>query len=244
MNRTTTPKRITVTHDAPPVTLTAAQQTTLKWLAMLSMLADHANKLLLAESSLPLAWFGRLAFPLFAFLMAYNLSVRSVPARKYLAPLAVFGLISQPIYAWVWGTWRLSILATLFLAALYHHRVTQLPTGNTGDKIATHLWVAVLILPVSIAVEYPLFGPLLVMVFAGWLEHPTPWWWLALLVMILAVNGFGALAPFGLLVLPVVKLVSFLPVGRVPRWKWFFYLFYPAHTLVLAALSHVLTRSH
>jgi hypothetical protein len=84
----------------------------LKILAIVTMTIDHIGKILgqpfllrffpdaivptywLAQS---LEWIGRLAFPLFAFMIAEGCAkTRSLP--KYVARLALFAIISQPFY--------------------------------------------------------------------------------------------------------------------------------------------------
>lgn len=89
--------------------------------------------------------------------------------------------------------------STHLFTALYHHLVSRWQTDTAGDKVAPRTyWVATLILPLSIAVAYPLFGPLLVIVFAGWLERSSLLQWLVLIVVLLAGNLFGNLGLSGL----------------------------------------------
>lgn len=84
----------TTTTRASWLDLSSGQQTLLKWLATLLMLLDHANRSLWVFQPWAFA-LGRIAFPLFGFLIAYNLAVRKVDADKYVKPLLLFGMISQ-----------------------------------------------------------------------------------------------------------------------------------------------------
>lgn len=72
--------------------LTRSQQDVLKWLAVVIMPLDHSNRTLWTYHPWVMA-IGRLAFPLFAFLIAYNTTLRGVQLRKYLLPLLVFGVV-------------------------------------------------------------------------------------------------------------------------------------------------------
>ncbi len=58
------------------------------------MILDHANHTFWTFQ--PWAFtLGRIAFPLFAFLIAYNIAVRYVKPERYALPLLLFGLVSQ-----------------------------------------------------------------------------------------------------------------------------------------------------
>jgi len=74
--------------------LTSSQQELLKWVAVATMTLDHANRSLWPYQDWAFA-VGRLAFPLFVFLLAYNTTVRAVSPRRYLLPLFTFGTLSQ-----------------------------------------------------------------------------------------------------------------------------------------------------
>ncbi len=108
----------------------------LKTLAMVIMLVDHIGAFLINHND-PVYWslrsVGRLAFPIFCFLIAEGAYyTRSMP--KYLARLAAFALISTPPYNLVHGSvWyspdNVNVFFTLFfgLAAIY--AMTALPQG-------------------------------------------------------------------------------------------------------------------
>ena len=101
------------------LTLSSAQQEMLKWLAITSMFVDHINQVTFLGSLSALSYFGRLAFPLFAFLIAYNIAKRGVAVERYVWPLLTFGIISQPVFVWAFGRSYLNIFFTLLLGVLY-----------------------------------------------------------------------------------------------------------------------------
>lgn len=91
----------------------------LKIVAILSMAADHVGAILYPD----LLWLhivGRLAFPLFAYLIALGIESTSKP-QKYLATLLIFAFVSQVPYYLAFGIQpfeRLNILFSLFTSAL------------------------------------------------------------------------------------------------------------------------------
>jgi hypothetical protein len=56
---------------------------------------------------------GRLAFPLFALVVAANLRWNTADPQRYFVRLAVWGVGSQAVYAWATGRVELNILLTL-----------------------------------------------------------------------------------------------------------------------------------
>ncbi len=91
----------------------------LKIIAITMMVADHIGKILYPEL-LPLQIIGRLAFPIFAYLIVLGVESTKKP-RKYMITLLVFALISQFPYSLAFGIQifeRMNILFSLFLSAL------------------------------------------------------------------------------------------------------------------------------
>ena len=72
----------------------------LKWLALLLMVADHINKYLLHDASHTLFNGGRVAMPLFVFVLAYNLArpdaYKHGAHSRTMKRLALFGLLATP----------------------------------------------------------------------------------------------------------------------------------------------------
>jgi hypothetical protein len=91
----------------------------LKVIAIVTMTIDHINDVLYSNT-LFLHIIGRLAFPLFAYLIALGIESTKKP-KKYMATLLSFALISQVPYFLAFGIQpfeRLNILFSLFLGAL------------------------------------------------------------------------------------------------------------------------------
>ena len=111
---------------APVLTLSSGTLEALKWLALILMTFDHVNKHLLHASVPELFAAGRLAMPLFGFVLGYNLArpdaLEGGTFKRTAVRLAVFGSIaSVPFIALGglgWGWWPFNVMATLLVATL------------------------------------------------------------------------------------------------------------------------------
>jgi hypothetical protein len=236
-----TPASTRQTSQSLGLTLSSAQQTLLKWLAVLLMLLDHANRTL--WSFQPWVYtLGRLAFPLFAFLIAYNIAIRGAGARRYVLPLLIFSMVSQApaMLALDRELLPLNIFFTLLLGSSFFpvHRwfVIHLPEGWVWEGLG---WLAsvYLMLLLGMSVEYGPLGVLLVPVMIWYLKYPSVPSGVGLVLALALINGFQASSLAALLVIPIIYGMSTLKLPTLPRLKWFFYAFYPAHLTVLWLLK-------
>ena len=67
--------------------LSPRAQDVLRVTAITAMVLDHVNRVFLASDIAIFTLAGRLAFPLFALLIAHNIQARGVPWQRYVAPL-------------------------------------------------------------------------------------------------------------------------------------------------------------
>lgn len=213
------------------IRLDSRQQELLRWLAMAIMVVDHIGYLFIGFADAgPWRAVGRIAWPVFAFLMAYNVSVRKTDPLRYLAPLAIFTVLAQ-IPHWLAFSWLgVSIMGTLFLGAA---TLALLIRRNT---VHPALW---LLLPVILFaaqyVEYGLAGVLLIVLLWLALETRSSLAWLPVLGAMVMINYPWALWPYAFLSLPLAWLVARLPIG-LPRSGVLPWIFYPAHLLVLVSI--------
>jgi len=224
--------------------LSPQAQATLKWIALAAMLLDHLNAVVFDFRYPWMLWVGRLAFPILAFLVAYNLEVRRVPFARYWPRLLIFALISQPIYQWATGNQVLNIFfALLASSGLWAaSRALQARGWDVYKRL-------VLLLPVMLItpfVDFSLMGLLMVPVWAAVLRNPSPIHWMVWLVVSLGLNYYLPPSVMVLLVLPLMVWVgarsSQSQRGVVsPRFfqRWFFYAFYPLHLLALGGVRHL-----
>lgn len=201
----------------------------LQWLALLSMVADHADKLLGIGSPVLLS-FGRFAFPVFAFLVARNVGRSSDPGA-YVHRMIFWGLVAQPVFMFAFDTLRLNVLFSLALIALACLALQKdkrlLLVGAVGAAAFC---------------DYGILGCLFGLACFVALRSPDWRWWLT--PALLAV-GFTPLRWAWVVVLAVeCCALSTVPAGalldRRPVSSWarrfvsrFFYAFYPAHLAVL-----------
>jgi hypothetical protein len=212
-----------------------------KWAALLTMTLDHVGSVLFPEV-LFLRFVGRLAWPLFALLVAVNLGARGVPVRRYLARLWLWALPAQLVFLLLgWG--EFNILVTLALGVTVW--------GVLRGDLSPWWALTVLMAPWT---QYGPLGVLLVPLLASLtLVYRVEVAWLALCALLLSQGSFFWAVGTYLAVLVTVGNVVLLAlgwrwlsrtydlppltVGRLPRWAG--YAFYPLHLLLLVGLSAV-----
>ncbi|MDY7218468.1 TraX family protein [Denitrificimonas sp. JX-1] len=214
--------------------------TAMKLIGIAAMLADHFNALVNPDYNQILFEIGRIAFPLFALTLGYNLArIPSGKIPKIMLRLLMFGIVATPVYIILGGGlqhwWPLNILFTLSLATTIVY-LLSLPTYNrwtvTSRKTALLLFVVV-----GGLVDYLWLGPALVVVvwrlFSGISAVEST------ILQVLLSGLFGLLCVMNdslatLLALPIIYLAIVTCQNiRLPRMKWFFYWFYPGHLVAL-----------
>lgn len=222
--------------ELPRLTLADGTVEALKWLALMLMTLDHINKYLLHETVPALFASGRLALPLFGFILAYNLARQGTLAKggysRALKRLGIFGVISSiPFIALGglgWGWWPLNIMAMLFVATAVMYLVEQ------GGKWRLAL-AALLFLIGGGLVEFWWLG--ISMCLAAWIYCKKPNWpaliaWIATIFGLYTINHnmWALVALLLVFAAPSVRL-------NVPRLRLFFYAYYPAHLTLLWVLK-------
>ena len=214
--------------------------TVLKMLGILVMLLDHYNVFVRDEYSLVLYEAGRLALPLFACVLGYNLArIDAAQMPKIMLRLLLFGTLATPLYnllsGVLWHWWPLNVMFTLLLATAVVY-LLALPASG-WPALALQLAAVLLFVLAGSMVDYLWVGPALVVVIWRWCSDVS--------AAERVVLGFGVLLVLALLArlnqslagwlaLPLIFLFTRLfRQVRLPRLKWFFYWFYPGHLLVL-----------
>jgi TraX protein len=204
----------------------------LKWLALLLMVADHTNKYLLHDASHTLFNAGRIAMPLFVFVLAYNLARSDANQRgahsRTMKRLALFGLLATPPFIALGGLlagwWPLNILfALLSLTAIIYCLEQQTIRG--------YLIACAVFIVGGSSVEF--WWPALAFGIALWWYCKTPRI-AALIIAVLAllvlriINGnYWAFAALPVLIASTAVTIP------VPRYQWLFYYVYPLHLTLL-----------
>lgn len=227
----------------------------LKWFAVLIMLVDHIGACLLEVFVLnyygvsPLAgridnlyfWLsldsvlrgiGRAAFPIFCFLLVEG-AVHTRSPRKYLLRLASFALISeipfdlalhnQPFY---WGT------QNVFFTLLAGLLVIQAFQRSPGQEWRGVLALAVLGAAAELCgTDYGAIGVAVIAVMYLLRER---FWAASVLSLILLV----LLARIEIFSIPAFLILALYNGKRGRQPKYFFYVFYPVHLLILWAAGN------
>ena len=222
----------------------------LKIIAMLSMLVDHIGVQLFPDLQI-LRIIGRLALPIFAYMIAEG--CRYTKNRtKYLGMIAGMGIVFQLVYLVAMGSLYQGILVTFSLAIITIYAIDGIFKSKKLwmilASIASLLFVAafVFVLPVLLKgtdfdIDYGLWGILLpVAVYF----LPNRLWrtvGIALILLARAIHytvfpvSLGTLQWFALL--SVVLLALYNGERGKAKMKYVFYIFYPAHLVILYGLA-------
>jgi hypothetical protein len=220
------------TREAPPpLAIADGTLEALKWLALVLMTLDHVNKFLFAQK-LPFVFeAARLALPLFAFVLAYNLARPGTAAggasTRTMKRLLIYGAIATPMFVALVGWWPLNILFTLLLSAVVIQILDR--GGAARTSAAVGLFVVA-----GTVVEFWWFGVLSCVLAWAYCRRPTIGRlaaWTGATLALGIVNG----NLWALIALPVILAAPHVDL-EVPRRRRWFYLYYPAHLgLLLAA---------
>ena len=221
----------------------------LKILACVTMLVDHAA--LLFGGSPWLRVIGRLAFPIYCFLLTEGIR-HTRDVRCYLSRLLFAAIVSEPIYDLVLypcvGIWQhQNVLWTLALgcAMLWCMTMIHKPVA----KLAVMLLFALAVQLVR--ASYGSSGIYMIALFALCRGMPEGKWVLAAGLLVInwlmgsfTVSVFGLDVPvqlFAELALVPIFLYSGEKRTRLKAVSWGFYLFYPAHLLLLWGIAQCVT---
>lgn len=218
----------------------------LKLIAMLAMTADHVGLQLLPELTF-LRWTGRLAMPLYAYMIAEG--CRYTRSRKrYLLSIALMALVCQLVYLFAMGSLYQCILVTfsLSLGLIYLlDRARKDPGLGSWSLFALGLltaWFLSEVLPLLLPgtdfrIDYGFWGIALpVLVYLG-KDRPQSLLFAALGLLGLSLH-YGGRQWLGLLTLPLLALYDGTRGKR--NIKYLFYFYYPAHLVLIYLLTMIL----
>lgn len=233
----------------------------LKLIAAASMLIDHIGVILLPQVAV-LRILGRLAFPIFAFMIAEGCAKTKNKLRYFLS-VFLLGAACQVVYCLYDDQLYLGILITFSISILLIYALQALKDALFDDArrpvrplaaalVFLLLLAGVYVLNLYLTVDYGFWGCLLP-VFASVFRRPAanaPRSFEKLDRLGVHVISFGVglvilscvrggVQPYSLCALPLLALYS----GKRGTWnmKWFFYIFYPAHLAALELLAMLTT---
>ena len=226
----------------------------LKIIGLLTMTIDHVAVWLVPPGTfnLVLRCIGRIAFPLFAFMIAEGFrrtrDVKRYWLRLLLASVAIEGALA--VYFLVSGDdwmWENDIFLSLFLGL----SALLLAKAKSG-------WVRLLVLPILalahfLGISYGVFGILFILLFG--LLPTRPLQLLGAVVLLAAFSEFPVYAlfrttsPFAARIygqwFEWFALLAFVPLflydgTRGKYSKWFFYAYYPAYLGIIVLIGGIL----
>lgn len=229
----------------------------IKLIAIICMICDHSSDALIGHLSF-LNVIGRIAFPLFCFQLVIGYR-HTKNVKKYLFRLLIFAIISQIpfslftyLYAGVYT--NLNIFFTLALGLLSIYLLDKLP-----NKWLAIFFDIVLILIAQFAkVDYGGIGVCIILCIFVFFKDKSitldkkdflyifknnVLFALVFFILCLAIY-FNKFNIYGTVINIALILGTFFPIifmllyngKKGPGMKYFFYIFYPAHLIILCAL--------
>lgn len=202
----------------------------LKCIAIVSMALDHTGAVLY-PSQIWLRCLGRIAFPIFCFLIVEGF-FHTHDVRRYMGRLGVFALISEIPYDLAFRGVPLEYAhQNVFFTLLIGIGMMVLLERNREWPVKAVILLLAMWLAVLIRSDYNFRGVLLIFVF--YIFHESRW-------LAVTAGGFWNFLYQG--VTQKYGVLSVLPLAlyngeRGRKMKYFFYIFYPAHLLLLYGIS-------
>lgn len=208
----------------------------LKIIAIITMTIDHIGAIMYPNIDI-FRIIGRVSFPIFAFLLVEGFNHTS-NKLKYFLRLILFAIITQPIYDYTFNNHELNILFTfslsfLLLSSLEFIKkiISKYSKGIENYLYKTVFYSLIYILfvlfSIILNVDYQALGISLVFIF-----YLVPNLYLSFLLYLLAVTFLATNT------IQFYSLLSFIFIymyngEKGKNIKYFFYLYYPLHLLIL-----------
>ncbi|TCV82726.1 TraX family protein [Sulfurirhabdus autotrophica] len=216
----------------PRLAVSSGTLEALKWMGLVLMTLDHINKHLF-DAKLPGVFeAGRICMPIFGFVLAYNLARPGAMLRgthlHAMKRLAIFGTIATPFIAGlgglVSGWWPLNIMFTLLVAT---GTIYLIEKGGIAHLVAA----ALLSFFGGMFVEF--WWNALTFCLAAWWYCKTPNWSALLMGLVATASLFFINGNFwAFAALPFIFMAPHFKLN-VPRIRYVFYIYYPAHLAIL-----------
>lgn len=216
----------------------------IKLIAVICMAVDHVG-LFFYPDILILRVIGRLSFPLFAWLIVNGIEY-SKDKKAYFIRLFVFALLSQIPYILAFGEinpsfWQLNIFFTLSFGFLGVSVIQYIK----NKFISVSLLLLILLSAYFLQVSYSFGGVLSILGFYFYRNNYLKMFISQFLIYSLCytipafftpVNGSNLVAIVQPLGVVAVCFISQYNKQEGPKLKYFFYLFYPLHLLIIYLL--------
>jgi len=233
--------RHTMSHPPP---LAHAQFEVAKWLAVVTMTIDHYGKIVDPSIYSETNAIGRIAFPLFAWIIGARLAIDPSLAGRYLRYLIPWALLTQPIYIWVGKGWAEPNILFILASGVSLHWALE----ESRDAIVATLVVTLVLALLVVGADHGMFGLVMIPIVARLSRISAQLSALSAGPIGVSSNllasppylGPGAIWALLASVLASLSLRYPLQTLRMP--KLFFYAYYPSH-LMLLQLAALLLES-
>lgn len=220
------------------------------------MFVDHLG-FIIFPNAIFLRVIGRVAFPIFAFCVAEGLHYTK-SRKKYVLTLLLFALISQIPYYFIFNTFfKFNVLFTFLIAIIVIFLIEQYSKSLKDSKSFISIGYLLLLLIILFGLviitpfrmlEYDIFGVATVMIFYFLREKPL-WKYLLFALTMILLTLFGAYLsneftfattyPF-FSILAIIPLLLYNSSRGKLNLKYFFYIFYPTHLMLLWLIGRFL----
>lgn len=233
--------------DAKRAPAFALDGTALKLIALVSMTVDHVGYFLFPEIEI-LRYIGRLAFPIFAYMIGEG-CLHTHDLRRYFVRIFALGVFCQVFEVAFDGSWYLNVLLTFSGSIVIWYFADRLRRKRNAGNAAALITVSVALLAVcevlprfltkqEFEVDYGFWGMLIPVAVALLPKKPQKITAVALLLCLIALHDGYTMSWFALCAVPLLILYN----GKRGKWrlKYLFYVYYPLHVAVLSVLDYVL----
>lgn len=225
------------------------RSSTLKIIAIVTMLIDHIGAVLFPEVMI-LRIIGRLAFPIFTYLIVEGF-FHTRDVKKYLIRLFIFGLISEvpfdlanfdtPLYMGYQNVFFNLALGLLAITIFERYKEKSL-------VLASFSLILIMVIATMFNTDYNFLGILCVFVFYRFRDDTMMKYKLFIALMTLpSILGAVSLISIGEPLFIGIFIQAFAVLAIIPiqlyngekglNLKYMFYAFYPVHLLVLWAIN-------
>lgn len=206
----------------------------LKLFAFILMFVDHSAILLFNDNYI-LRFIGRLAYPIFMFITVYNFKFNTSSRYNYLIRLIFIALLSQYPYYLAFEVYTLNIFFSFFfaLSAIYFLQSQY----NNYIKLI----VVLTFFFFSHFADYGLFGFLITIILYHFFTTYNYWYITLILLLSMFLPSQHYLFNFMYLyafIFLFLLLIFNKEIKTISINKYFGYLFYPLHLLILLGVSY------
>lgn len=205
----------------------------LKLIAIISMFIDHAGYTLFSNN-LIMRSIGRIAFPLFTFCIMIGY-FNTKDLKKYIKRILMIGIISQPIYILLFNIYTPNIMFTLIAELLLYYSL---------DNKKWWYIPFLVVIPFLLKFDYSIIYLFIVPIFYYFRNNKVllcisyiTFYFSYLLDFFITKNIFCCVTSCSIFALffILIKTKTNFKVN-----KYFFYLFYPLHLLILLIIKYII----